>query len=139
MTNQAHDPKHLKTLLMDHYRNPRNRGSLEKADRIARGKNPRCGDDVEIGIRINSNDSIEAVSFRGRGCSICVASASMLTIELKGRKKKSAQQLVERVNTWISADGIIPSDNLSPLLLVKNQFSRRRCILLPWEALSELL
>src|SRR3546814_8415534 len=68
-----------KEALLDHYRNPRNRGDLENTQIVRRGRNPLCGDEVDIGITIE-DETLTRVRFRGRACSICIASASIMKI-----------------------------------------------------------
>lgn len=70
--------------ILDHYRNPRNYGELETPTFSHAGENTMCGDEVEIDIEVGDDDTIQAVAFRGDGCAISQASASMLTEELVG-------------------------------------------------------
>lgn len=64
--------------LMDHYRHPRNHGTLEHPDCEAEGKNPLCGDEVEIDLQI-ADGRIAAIRFAGNGCAVSQAATSMLT------------------------------------------------------------
>lgn len=64
--------------LMDHYRHPRNHGTLEHPDCEAEGKNPLCGDEVEIDVQI-ADGRIAAIRFAGNGCAVSQAATSMLT------------------------------------------------------------
>jgi nitrogen fixation protein NifU and related proteins len=72
-------------LILDHYKNPRNRGLLHPADAQAEGQNPLCGDEVSVSVRLGGDDVIEEVGFDGRGCAISQAATSMLTDLVKGR------------------------------------------------------
>lgn len=73
-------------VILDHYKNPRGHGELEKPDAQADGLNPLCGDEVTIFVAFGDDgDTIEDVRFRGRGCAISQASTSMLTEMVKGR------------------------------------------------------
>jgi len=65
-------------IILDHYRNPRNKGTLDPADYSHEDTNPLCGDEVRIDLRV-SGDRVEAVRFSGRGCAISMAAASVLT------------------------------------------------------------
>ncbi len=65
-------------IILDHYRNPRNKGKLPGADISAHDSNPLCGDEIDIHMKIQE-DKITDVKFEGRGCAISQASASMLT------------------------------------------------------------
>ncbi len=72
--------------LLDHYRNPRNHGTIETADAEADGQNPLCGDEVTIYLAFrNGSGEIRDIKFSGRGCAISQAATSMLTELVKGR------------------------------------------------------
>ncbi len=80
-------------VILDHYKNPRNHGELEGADAHAEGQNPLCGDEVSVFVKFGADgDTIEDLSFVGRGCAISQAATSMLTELVKGR---SAAQVAE--------------------------------------------
>jgi nitrogen fixation NifU-like protein len=71
--------------ILDHYKNPRNYGELEEATFTHAGENPMCGDEITIDVQLDEDDEvIEYVAFRGDGCAISQASASMLTEKLRG-------------------------------------------------------
>lgn len=70
--------------ILDHYRNPRNYGTLERPDAHAEDSNPLCGDQLAIDLQIEG-DRVTAVRFRGRGCAISQASASMLSEMIEGQ------------------------------------------------------
>jgi nitrogen fixation NifU-like protein len=70
--------------ILDHYRNPRNYGTLEQPDVHAEDSNPLCGDQLAIDLQIEG-DRVTAVRFRGRGCAISQASASMLSEMIEGQ------------------------------------------------------
>jgi nitrogen fixation NifU-like protein len=72
-------------LILDHYKNPHNHGSLDPCDARAEGQNPLCGDEVAITIRFDGGDTLADVRFEGRGCAISQAATSMLTDLVKGR------------------------------------------------------
>jgi nitrogen fixation protein NifU and related proteins len=65
-------------IILDHYRNPRNKGKLVDADVSIHDSNPLCGDEIDIHLRVDK-DMIKDIKFEGRGCAISQASASMLT------------------------------------------------------------
>jgi nitrogen fixation NifU-like protein len=131
-----------KELLMDHYRNPRNRGDVSAADIVRRGSNPRCGDDLEVGVTYQG-DLLKDVRFRGRGCSVCIASASLMTEEVMGKTRAQAHKLYEEMERWFnSGEGESvpePPQSLLALSAVRQYPARRRCVLLAWEALRDAL
>jgi len=131
-----------KSVLMEHYRRPHNFGALEHADAVARGSNPMCGDDVEVAVRFQA-DRLAWVQFRGRGCSVCIASASLMTDAVQGLERSGARQLVDTMRAWFTAGdgGAVPDPPaaLEALAAVRGFPARRRCVLLAWEALEEAL
>lgn len=131
-----------KAALLDHYRNPRNRADPAGADVVSRGRNPRCGDDLEIGVDFDG-DTVARVRFRGRGCSICIASASMMTEAVGGISRNAARELGAFMEAWFTPgagiDDAAAPETLRPLSPVRGQSARRRCVMLAWEALSQAL
>ena len=131
-----------KTVLLDHFHHPRNKGDLTGADVVCRGSNPRCGDEVEIGIYLHG-DCIDKVRFRGRGCSVCIASASMMTEAVGGKRPVQVRHLCESMQSWFGqGTGVelqTATEELQALSSVRQYPARRRCVLLPWEALSDAI
>jgi len=81
-------------VILDHYKNPRNHGELAGADAHAEGQNPLCGDEVSVFVKFGSDgDTIEDLSFVGRGCAISQAATSMLTELVKGRSAAEVAEL----------------------------------------------
>jgi len=78
--------------ILDHYRNPRNYGTLEHPNAHAEDSNPLCGDQLAIDLQIEA-DRVTAVRFKGRGCAISQAAASMLTEELVGKTLEEVGQM----------------------------------------------
>ena len=75
-----------KEVILDHYKNPRNYGSMEEPDATAKGQNPLCGDEVTISLKFaGDGETIEDIRFEGRGCAISQAATSMLTDIVKGK------------------------------------------------------
>lgn len=70
--------------ILDHYRHPRNYGSLPDADICHEDLNPLCGDQVRFEAKVDGSGRIERAAFTGRGCAISQASASMLTERVRG-------------------------------------------------------
>jgi len=80
--------------ILDHYKNPRNYGELEDATVTHVGENPMCGDTIEMDLVLDDDeDTIERVAFRGDGCAISQASASMLSEQLAGMSIEELQGL----------------------------------------------
>lgn len=130
-----------KEVLLDHFKNPRNKGELSDADLLHRGSNPRCGDEIEVGLFLQE-DSLQQVRFRGRGCSVCLASSSMMTEVVSGHSVAEVSSLCEKMKRWFSrgsdrGDASIPG--LEALSAVRDHPARHKCVMLPWEALSSAL
>ena len=129
-----------KAVLLDHFHNPRNKGDLDSMQQIKRGSNPRCGDEIEVGIR-TEDELLESVRFRGRGCSICLASASIMSESTKGLTLQQAKDLVKKMRDWFgdTQDDTPPDKNLAALGAVRQHPARKKCVLLAWMALDETL
>lgn len=133
-----------KDILLRHYRQPRNRcdGEMKDADIVRRGANPRCGDEIEVGLYLDG-EQLREVRFRGRGCSVCIASSSMMTEAVSGRPATDARHLCEDMREWFrQGDGeglTAPPSDLQALSAVREYPARRRCVLLSWDALSDAL
>jgi nitrogen fixation NifU-like protein len=79
--------------ILDHYRNPRNKGELEHPTHTFQDDNPLCGDHIRIDLVVDGKDIIQQVRFSGEGCAISQASASMLTETLVGKTLEEAKQI----------------------------------------------
>jgi nitrogen fixation NifU-like protein len=93
--------------ILDHYRNPRNFGTLEKPDATAEDLNPLCGDQIRMDVAVAGDGTVSDVKFSGKGCAISQASASMLTETVKGMKledvaRLSKETVLENVGIGIS-------------------------------------
>ena len=93
-------------IILDHYQNPRNRGTLDQADFTYEDTNPLCGDEVRIDVRV-ANDRISDVKFSGRGCAVSQASASILTEMVEGKtldevKAIGRDELLEEIGIPVS-------------------------------------
>lgn len=81
--------------ILDHYRNPRNVGEIPDPDIAAKEDNPLCGDQIVLYLKLDGNGVVEDVKFKGEGCAISQASASMLTLALKGKALDEVRQIDE--------------------------------------------
>jgi nitrogen fixation NifU-like protein len=84
-----------KEAILDHHRNPRNYGELSDPDVYVREDNPLCGDEVAFYMRFDGARQLTEIRFTGRGCSLAIATASMLTEKLVGRPWQALQQIDE--------------------------------------------
>jgi len=81
-----------KDIILDYYRHPRNSGDMQDPDVRVKDSNPLCGDVIEMQLKI-SDGKIKDVLFKGRGCAISQASASMLTEQVKGKSLEEVKAL----------------------------------------------
>ncbi len=90
-------------IILDHYRNPRNRGALEAppAHRVE-GFNPLCGDEVILYVDIDDAGRVADIKVDGQGCSISQSSASMMTAAVKGRTEAEARDLIRAFKAMMS-------------------------------------
>lgn len=125
-------------VILDHYRRPRNRGSLAEATRTAEGVNPVCGDEITLELLINDH-MIEGVAFSGQGCAISLASASMLTERIKGKTTTEAIRVLGEVRAML-VNGEAPSLDLGDLEALEGVARlpvRVKCALLCWNVLQQ--
>ena len=81
-------------IILDHYRNPRNKGKLSNADVSIHDSNPLCGDEIDIHLKIEE-EKVKDIKFEGRGCAISQASASMLTEMIMDKPLTSVKDLTK--------------------------------------------
>lgn len=133
-----------KEIILDHYRHPRNQGTVDEPDAATRGRNPLCGDELELSLKLEGNRVVD-VKTRGRGCSISQASASMMSERVKGKSLQEVQQLVGTFKGMMLEDRELSEDeydvlgDLEALEGVKNYPVRIKCALLAWNTLLEAL
>ena len=94
--------------ILDHYRNPRNFGTIERPDAQAEDLNPLCGDQIRMDQRVNDG-VVSDVRFSGKGCAISQASASMLTEAVKGMKLEDVAKLSKEIVLENVGIGISPT------------------------------
>ncbi len=128
-------------LLLDHYRSPRNRGSLARANARAEGFNPLCGDEIAVELELNCG-AIEDVAFRGRGCSISQASGSMMTEAIKGKTVREARVLAEEFKQMMTDPASTALEDLGDLEAFQGVAKfpvRVKCATLVWHVLEDAL
>ena len=125
-------------IVLDHFERPRNRHELEDADIEAHIDNPLCGDHVTVYANL-LDDTLEAVSFTGRGCSISQASASMLTEQLTGKSREEADGKIGSFLEMMRTEEREELGELAALKGVVQTPNRTRCATLAWEAMRRAL
>lgn len=81
--------------ILDHYKNPRNKGNIENATYKASDTNPFCGDKLEMSLKVKDN-KIQDIKFDGVGCAISIASASILTEIIKGKDLQQVRNIAKQ-------------------------------------------
>lgn len=129
-------------VILTHHRKPHHFGPLPDATQQVRLVNPLCGDEVTIAVRIDQ-DTISACHFDGYGCALCRASASLLTLSVRGQSIEAVRALGHTLLTFLHADPASETPegigDLIALCGVREHPSRRRCATLPWEALLTIV
>lgn len=128
-------------VVVEHKRAPRNFGELPHPTHQARGRNPSCGDEINVQLQVEG-EHIHDVRFNGVGCAICIASASMMTEAIKGDTVANALDLQQHFRSLITGQEEVDEDVLGKLVsleAVKRYPSRIKCVLLGWHALAHAL
>jgi len=123
------------SVILDHNRRPRNYKVLPAANRVGSGNNPMCGDLVTVYVQLDG-DRVADISFQGSGCAISQASASLMTVNLKGKTVAEAEVIAGDMYKLITT-GKVDEDNLSDLAALAgvHQFPARiKCATLSWHA-----
>jgi nitrogen fixation NifU-like protein len=131
-------------LILDHYRNPRNKAELDDHTVEVRMANPVCGDEIQLQLRLDdAKQKIVRASFKGQGCSISQAAVSMMTVLLQGRRVDEAVEISERFTEMMHGDESAARDkslgDLRALQGVSKFPVRIKCALLGFDALQEAL
>lgn len=143
MTLEGQHPVNLNTLyqqvILDHYKKPRNKGSVENAVLQKHLHNPTCGDDLEVQITLDGEGKVDDVKWNGRGCSISMASASMMSVALKGKTLDEAKVMMESFYGMMKAEpgNYKPLGELQALSGVSKFPVRIKCATLAWHCLEE--
>ena len=129
-------------MILDHYRRPRNKGTLERADASVEVKNPLCGDEIGLQVAFDG-ESVSDLRFSGRGCSISQASASMMTQLVKGKSTEEIGAIRKQFRDLMLGNPPAADDaqlgSLRALSGVARFPARVKCALLAWNALESAL
>ena len=100
-------------IILDHGKNPRNKGKCEEFNKDAKAHNPLSGDKVHIYLKLNKDKKVENLSFEGEGCAISLASASILTDIIKGKDFITAKKITNDFLNVIKDEKSISTDSLN--------------------------
>src|SRR6478672_6712390 len=130
-------------VILEHNKNPRNFREIEAADQYADGKNPLCGDALRVYVKFDG-ETISDVAFKGSGCAISKASASMMTQAVKGKTSSEAEELFGEFTKMVRGEIDEESDenSLGRLRIfagVREFPARVKCASLSWHTLHAAL
>jgi nitrogen fixation protein NifU and related proteins len=128
-------------MVVEHKRAPRHFGTLPAPTNEARGRNPQCGDDVQVQLRLQDG-RVADVAFNGQGCAICIASASMMTEAVLGRDVEAARAMQQRFRAVLTGQAEQEGADLGKLVSLAGVCrypSRIKCALLGWHALMHAI
>jgi nitrogen fixation NifU-like protein len=126
-------------IILDHYKKPRNAGRIEEPSCSATGDNPLCGDKIAITVKV-AGDRVDDIRWKGAGCAISTASASLMSEAVKGKTKAEFASLFEKFHAMVTGNG--PSDGLEKLEVfsgVSEYPVRVKCASLAWHTLKAAL
>lgn len=127
-------------IVLDHARAPQHVGTVDDATGCAAESNPLCGDRVSLTLRLDANSCVDAIGHVTDGCLLCVASASMMTTKVIGLPAEEIANLRTHLETLTAGGDHDPAlGDLRAFAGVAAYPSRHRCVLLPWQALSDAL
>jgi nitrogen fixation protein NifU and related proteins len=131
-------------VILDHNKSPRNFREMKDANRRSEGYNPLCGDHVTVYVNL-AEGVIRDISFKGSGCAISKASASMMTTELKGKSAAEAERLFDNVHKLLTGEIGVADNELEDLGKLKIlsgvcKFPARvKCASLAWHTVNAAL
>ena len=130
-----------KEVILDHYKNPRNKREVPGAELTCSKNNPLCGDEITVFVHEEDGRLVD-VGFVGQGCSISQSSASMMTEAVSGATRREAGELIERIRGMMAGEVEPDEDAFGELVALKGVVKypvRIKCAVLPWDVLQEAL
>jgi nitrogen fixation NifU-like protein len=129
-------------IILEHNRKPRNFREMDDANRTIQGRNPLCGDELTLWMKVEG-DAITDVSFKGQGCAISKASASLMTAAVKGKSRAEAEQLFEQFHKLVKGE-LADADqkalgSLRAFAGVAKFPNRVKCASLAWHAMHSAI
>ena len=128
-------------VILDHSRRPRNKGDIPGAIHV-HGDNPSCGDEIDLSVQFSPEGVVEDVKFTGQGCAISQASASLMTLKLKGKPRAEAETMLRAFHDLVTIEVADPPRQLGDLRLLAGvrKFPQRvKCAMLAWRAFEQAL
>lgn len=129
------------SVIIEHDRSPRNFRKLDAPTHHAEGRNPLCGDQVEVEFAVDGEGRITEAAFQGRGCAVSKASASMLTTAVKGKTVAEAEALAKEFHALLTG-GTADEATLGKLKVFAGLAAypmRVKCATMAWHAMGAAL
>jgi nitrogen fixation NifU-like protein len=129
-------------VLLDHSKRPRNFGPLQGEALHAEGVNPSCGDEIEVWLRLAPDGKISELTFAGQGCAISQASASLMTLKLRGKSPAEAEKMLGAFQDLVTGEREPDTSGMGDLILFQGvrKFPQRvKCAMLAWRAMESAL
>jgi nitrogen fixation protein NifU and related proteins len=130
-------------VILDHSRRPRNFGELADAAVRVHGDNPACGDEIHLGVKFDGDGGLQEIKFNGHGCAISQASASLMTMKLKGKSRDEVEEMLRALHDLVTTETNNDAPKkLGDLLVMRGvrKFPQRvKCAMLPWRAVEQAL
>jgi nitrogen fixation NifU-like protein len=129
-------------VILDHSKRPRNFGEIPEGAVHVHGDNPSCGDEIHLHVKFGADGKVEDVKFTGQGCAISQASASLMTMKLKGKSRAEATAMLAAFHDLVTIDVADPPKVLGDLRLLQGvrKFPQRvKCAMLSWRAFEQAL
>jgi nitrogen fixation NifU-like protein len=125
-------------VIMDHYKNPRNRGTMNDEAVTINLNNPTCGDRISLQLQVENGKVVDA-KYTGEGCSISMSSASMMTEAVKGKSFDEALNMAERFSGLMKGQEVEfeELEDIEALSGVNKFPARIKCATLAWNALRK--
>lgn len=125
-------------VIMDHYKNPRNRGKFDEDAVTIDLNNPTCGDRISLQLKVE-NGVVADAKYTGEGCSISMSSASMMTDAVKGKSLDEAISLANRFSSLMKGEDVEfeEYEDIEALSGVNKFPARIKCATLAWNALRK--
>ncbi len=130
------------SVILDHSRRPRNMGEITEGAVHVHGDNPSCGDEIHLHVKFGADGGIEDLKFTGQGCAISQASASLMTMKVKGKNRADTQTMLHAFHDLVTTEVADPPKLLGDLRLlqgVKKFPQRVKCAMLAWRALEQAI
>jgi len=129
-------------VILDHSRRPRNFGELVDAAVRVHGDNPACGDEIHLGVKFDAEGGLQDIKFTGHGCAISQASASLMTMKLKGKSRIEVTEMLRAFHGLVTDEtSAAPSTfgDLRAMTGVRKFPQRVKCAMLAWRAVEQAL